>query len=105
MCRLPIDCIGEKEVVAPKLDTRVHGYKCGPRLSPRLVQMLGTCRRPSLPTPNNRKALASIEPLQIVTMTLSVYYVPESTSQIIISTQGKDTVYKELSSQTTLFEV
>ena len=68
-------------------------------------RILGTGRRPSPPTPKNRKALARIEPLQIVTMTLSVYYVPESTSQIIISTQGKDMVYKELSSQTMLFEV
>lgn len=60
----------------------------------------------SIPTyVRNRKALARIEPLQIVTMTLCVYYVPESTSQIIISTQGKDMVYKELSSQTMLFEV
>lgn len=68
-------------------------------------QILGTCRRPFPPTPKNREALARIEPLQIVTMTLSVYYVPERASQIIISTQGKDMVYKELSSQTMLFEV
>jgi len=38
-------------------------------------------------------------------MTLSVYYVPESMIQIIISTQGEHIVYKELRSQTMLFEV
>lgn len=60
----------------------------------------------SIPTyTEDYKALARTEPLQIMTMTLSVYYVPESMSQIIISTQGKDTVYKELSSLTMLFEV
>jgi len=60
----------------------------------------------SIPTyAKDCKALARTEPLQIMTMTLSVYYVPESMSQIIISTQGKDTVYKELSSLTMLFEV
>lgn len=63
----------------------------------------GMC--PAMPTLRNHKALARTEPLQIVTMTPSVYYVPESTSQIIISTRGKDIVYKELSSQTILFEV
>lgn len=61
--------------------------------------------QPSMPSLRNHKALARTEPLRIVTMTLSVYYVPESTRQIIISTQGKDMVYKELSSQTILFEV
>lgn len=63
------------------------------------------CQHPATPTLRNHKALASSEPLQIVTMTPSVYSVPESTSQIIISTQGKDMVYKELSSQAILFEV
>lgn len=32
-----IDCIGEKEVIAPKLDTCVCGYECGPHLSPVFV--------------------------------------------------------------------
>jgi len=33
-----IDCMGEKEIVAPELDTCVYGYECGPRLSPLPVQ-------------------------------------------------------------------
>ena len=68
-------------------------------------RILGMCRCPSPPTLKNCKALARIEPLQVVTMTLSVYYVPESMIQIIISTQGEHIVYKELRSQTMLFEV
>lgn len=96
------------EVVAPKLDTSVHGYECGRGLSPPFTQReRDTWDMPtSIPTDaENHRTLARTEPQQIVTMTLSVYYVPESGSQIIISTQGKDMVYKELSSQTMLFEV
>lgn len=65
-------------------------------------RILGSCQHPAR---RNHRALARTEPLQIVAMTPSVYYVPQSTSQIIISTQGKDMVYKELCSQTILFEV
>lgn len=35
---LPVDCKGEKEIVALKLDTCVRRYKCGLHLSALLVQ-------------------------------------------------------------------
>lgn len=102
------DCRREKELVAPvrpqNLQVAVWSWPL-PSAYAKEERILGMCQCPATPKLRNHKALARTEPLQMVTMTPSVDYVPESTSQIIISTQGKDTVYKELSSQTMLFEV